>query len=135
MFGAHICWDCYLHPSCKIEYPWNLTMGSLSSIGEKAWIYALDKIIIDEKCCIGKEVNLLTGTHDITKSTFDLITKPIHINSYTWIATRSCILPGITIGKYCVIGANSVITKNIEDESVVGGNPAKFLKRRIIKDL
>lgn len=133
-FGGKICWNCYLHPSCKIEYPWNLTMGKFSSLGEKSWIYALDKITIGEKCCIGKEVYLLTGSHNISKSTFDLVTKPIFINDCTWIATRSSVLPGVNVGKLCVIGTNSVITKDIENGIVVAGNPAKFIKKRIIKE-
>lgn len=134
LFGAKVDWTCYLHPSCKIEYPWNLTMGKLSSLGDESWIYALDRITIGEKCCIGKDVYLLTGSHDINKSTFDLIIKPIYIGDGSWIATRSCILPGVIIGKYCVIAANSVVLKNVDSETVVGGNPAKYIKDRIIKE-
>jgi len=109
-------------------------MGDLSSLGEKSWIYAMDKITIGQKCCIGKEVHLLTGTHDISKSTFDLVIKPVTIDDYSWIATRSTILPGVTIGKLNVIAANSVVTKCTDDSIVVGGNPAKFIKKRVIRD-
>ena len=132
MFGAKVCWDCYLHPSCKVEYPWNLEMGAFSSLGEKSWVYALDKITIGTKCCIGKEVSLLTGTHDVSSATFALVTKPVSVGDCTWVATRSTVLPGVCIGAFCVVGANSVVTKNVEDECVVGGNPARFLKKRTI---
>ena len=134
IFGGKISWNCYLHPACKIEYPWNLKMGNRSSLGNHTWVYALDKIIIGEKCCIGNDVHLLTGSHDITKSSFDLVIKPITIKNCTWIATRSTILPGIIIGEYCVIAANSVVAKSTDNNMVVGGNPAKFIKKRIIKD-
>lgn len=103
-------------------------------MGEKCWVYAMAPISIGEMSCIGKDVYLLTGSHDIEKSTFDLVTKPITIGKGCWIATSSTVLPGVTIGDYCVVAANSVVIKNWESYSVVGGNPAKFIKKRIIKE-
>lgn len=134
LFGAKIDWNVSIHPSAKIDYPWNLTMRNKSSLGENSWIYAMDKIVIGEKSCIGKDVYLLTGSHDIGKSTFDLVTKPIHIGNYCWVATASTLLPGVSLGDGCVVAANSVVTKSYDECSVVGGNPAKFIKKRIIKD-
>jgi putative colanic acid biosynthesis acetyltransferase WcaF len=134
MFGAKIDWTCSISSKANIEYPWNLTMGRLSSLGENVWAYCMEKITIGEKCCIGKDVYLLTGSHDIEKSTFNLLTKPITIQSNTWIATGSYILPNVTVGKNCVVAAKSLVNKSIEANSVVGGNPAKFIKERKIKE-
>lgn len=133
MAGAHIAWNCNVHPSVKIEYPWRLTMGSLSSLGEKSWAYCLDKITIGEKSCIGKEVNLITGSHDITSTDFHLITKPITIGNGVWITTRATVLMGVTIRDYSIVANNTVVTKNIEPCMIVGGNPARVIKQRIIK--
>lgn len=91
-------------------------------------------ISIGDFSCIGKDVYLLTGSHDIEKDTFDLITRPITIGDGCWIATASTILPGISIGDYSVVAAGSVVCKSVDDNTVVGGNPAKFIKRRIIND-
>lgn len=134
LFGAHLDWSVSIHPSANIEYPWNLTMKDKSSLGQKCWIYAMAPIYIGKKTCIGKDVYLLTGSHDIEKSTFDLITYPIYIGDNTWIATDVTVLPNVIIGNFCVVATGAVVAKNVEDHSVVGGNPAKFIKKRIIKE-
>ncbi|WP_041584050.1 DapH/DapD/GlmU-related protein [Phocaeicola salanitronis] len=133
LFGGQVDWNASLHPTAVIDYPWNLMMREKASLGEKCWVYAMAPISIGELTCIGKDVYLLTGSHDIEKSTFDLVTKPIKIGKGCWIATAATVLPGIAIGDYCVVAANSVVIKNVEACSVVGGNPAKFIKKRIIK--
>lgn len=134
MFGAQIDWDVSLHPKAVIDYPWNLRMKSKSSLGEGCWIYAMAPISIGEFTCIGKNVFLLTGTHDIEKPTFDLVTRPISVGDGCWIATSSIILPNVTIGDYSVVAANSLVPKSVEPWTVVGGNPAKFIKKRILKE-
>ena len=111
-----------------------LSIGDQSSIGEHAWIYCLDKITIGKNCCIGEDVRLLTGSHDVHVPTFDLVTKPISIKDDVWIATGAYVLPGVTIGEGSVVGAGSVVTKDVEPWTVVAGNPAKFIKRRELKD-
>lgn len=134
LFGADIEWTVSIHPKAKIEYPWNLKMGNLSSLGERSWVYAMDKICIGEKTCIGKDVYLLTGSHDISSPEFNLITKPINIGNCCWLTTGVTVLQGVSIGDGCVVSANSTVTKSIEPCSVFSGNPAKFIKKRIIKD-
>lgn len=76
---------------------------------------------------------MLTGSHDISDRNFRLITKPIKIDNGCWIGTSSTILPGIHIGEGAVIGACSLVTKDVAAWTVVGGNPAKFIKKREIR--
>ncbi len=76
----------------------------------------------------------MTGSHDVTSPLFDLVTKSILIHDNVWIATGAIILPGITIGEGAVVGAGAVVTKDVEPWTVIGGNPAKFIKNRILKD-
>ena len=116
-------------PKARVDYPWNVSIGH-SSVDNGAWIYALAKITIGDNVCIGEDVRLLTGTHDLESSTFDLVIKPIDIGDNVWIATGSIILPGIKIGEGAVVAAGSVVTKDVEPWTVVGGNPAKFIKKR-----
>ena len=105
----------------------------MSSIGSGAWVYALDKIMIGKNVCIGEDVRLITGSHDVTSPHFNLVTRPITINDNVWIATGAIVLPGVTIGEGAVVGAGSVVTKDVEPWTVVAGNPAKFIKKRELK--
>lgn len=134
MFGAKISYSASIHPSASLEYPWNITIGDFSSVGEKAWIYAIGSISIGEYSNIGKEVYLITGSHDIQSNTFSLVTKEITIGNGCWIATRAMILPGISIGDYSVVGAGGIVTKSVSSHLVVGGNPAIVIKKRVIID-
>ncbi len=117
---------------CRIDYPWRLRMDEKSSLGDGAWAYCLDNISIGKNCCIGEDVRLLTGSHDITSPHFNLVTKPIMIHDNVWIATGAIILPGVTIGEGAVVAAGAVVTKDVEAWTVVGGNPAKAIKERKI---
>ena len=119
-----------IQPNVNIASPWNLQIGDLSSIGGSSWVYALDKITIGEKTCIGEYVKLLTGYHDISTWNFAFRAKPITIGSCVWIATGVIVLPGVTIGDGAVIAAGAVVTKDVEPWTVVGGNPAKLIKKR-----
>ncbi|GAB4033232.1 LbetaH domain-containing protein [Spirosoma gilvum] len=134
LFGANLSKDVTIDSTARIDHPWNLTMKSLASLGENSWIYCLAPITIGEKSCIGKDAYLLTGSHDVDDINFSYVLKPIVINEGCWVATGAYILPGVILGKYTVVAAKSVVTKNTEDFSIVGGNPAKFLKRRIFKE-
>ena len=119
---------------CRIDYPWNVAIGEKSSIGSGAWVYALDKIVIGKNVCIGEDVRLITGSHDIASPHFDLVTKPITINDNVWVATGAIVLPGVTIGEGAVVGAGAVVAKDVEPWAVVVGNPAKFIKKRELRD-
>ena len=134
MFGAKIHMTCSIDRTATIIDPWNLTMSEQSSIGEYACIRCRDKITIGKKTCIGRDVYLLTASHNIASSNFEQITAPISIGDYVWVATRSTVGKGCNLGEGCVVAAESLVVKDVEPWMVVGGNPAKVIKRRIIKD-
>ena len=108
-------------------------MGSKSSIGDGAWIYALDTIRIGKNVCIGEDVRLLTGSHDVASPQFNLVTKPIVIKDNAWVATGAIVLPGVMIGEGAVVAAGAVVTKDVESWTVVGGNPAIKISERKLK--
>lgn len=130
LFGAKIAKNASIERTAIIDFPWNLTMGYQSSIGENAWVYCLEKITIGEKSCIGKDVYLITGSHDIDDPSFSLITKPIIIKDGFWVATGSKLLPGVILNNFSVIGAFSIVMKDVPENQIWAGTPAKYVKQR-----
>lgn len=122
------------YPSAKVWAPWNLEMGSYVAIDDEVNLYSADKIKIGTKVAISREAFICTASHDITKPNRPLVTAPITICDGVWIGARAIVLPGVTIGEGAVVAAGAVVTKDVEPWTVVGGNPAKFIKRRELKD-
>ncbi len=83
-----------------------------------------------EGATVAQEAYLCTGTHDFSDSSFQLITKKITIENNAFIGVRAMIMPGITIGPNAIVGAQSVVTKNVETSQIVAGNPACEIGQR-----
>jgi putative colanic acid biosynthesis acetyltransferase WcaF len=107
-------------------------MGKHVAVDDQANLYSVDKITIGTKVAISREVFICTASHDITKPNRPLITAPVTICDGVWIGARATILPGVTIGEGAIVGAGAVVTKDVEAWTVVGGNPAKFIKKRVL---
>ena len=134
VFGANIKWNCSINGGAQIIDPWNLTMGNLSSIDDGCCVRCRDKVTIGNRCCISRGVDILTGSHNISSISFEMVTAPVIIQDNVWVATKSMIAKGVTIGEGAVIAAYSNVIKDVAPWTVDGGNPAKFIKNRIIKD-
>ncbi len=107
-----------------------LTVGSRTFIGSGVVLMLHAKITIGNNVAINDNVQLLTGSHMPCDTDWLMFGKPIVIGDYAWIASNAIVLPGISIGKGSVVGAGSVVTKDVPSYSVVGGNPAKIIGQR-----
>ena len=76
----------------------------------------MDKIFVDDFCVISDGAYLCCGSHDYNSKNFQLFAKPITLKKKVWICSEVFILPGITINEGCVVGARSVVTKNLDNE-------------------
>ena len=121
-----------VYPTCKVWAPWNVEMGSWVAIDDGVNLYSAAKISIGTKVAISREAFICTASHDISKPNRPLITAPITICDGVWIGARAIILPGVTIGEGAVVGAGAVVTHDVEPWSVVAGNPAKEIKKRVL---
>ena len=135
LFGAKVRWSSNVLPSCRIWQPWQLTMGEYACLSEDVDCYTVAEIVIGAQTTVSQGVKLCTAGHDTSSRIMELTYAPIHIGANAWVAAWSTILPGVTIGEGAVVAAGAVVTKDVEPWTVVGGNPAKFIKKRVLKDV
>ena len=132
IFGAKVGPHCRIDPSCRIWAPWNLTLKGYTSLGSGVDCYTMDKITIGTKTSISQRSFICSGSHEIGTLDRRLITKSIVIGDHAWIAAESFIHPGVEIGEGSVIGARSVVTKDMPPWMICSGNPCKPIKERKI---
>ena len=119
-----------IKPHVKIKFPWRLTVGDYSWIGEGVWIDNLDQVVIGSNVCMSQGVYICTGNHDYKDEAFRLVTKPVTIEDQCWIAAFSKITPGITVKRRSVISFGAVLTKDTKENSIYAGNPEEFVRIR-----
>ena len=132
LFGAKIGKHCAVRNSAKIWQPWNLVLGDWVAISEDCDIYSVDIIRIGDRSTISKGAFLCCASHDVTSPIMELTYAPITIGHDAWVAGRAIVLPGVSVGDGAVVAAGSVVTKNVEAWTVIGGNPARLIKKRVI---
>ena len=133
IFGAKISSKATIYASVKIWAPWNLEIGDYSTLGQKVDCYNQGKITIGINTTISQKTYLCASSHDISDSKHTLSLHPIVIEDQVWVAADAFIGPGVTIEQGAVVGARAAVFKNVEAWTVVGGNPAKFIKKRELK--
>ena len=130
IFGAKIGNRVVIKPRVRIKYPWLLSIGSDVWIGESVWIDNLDNVIIEANVCLSQGAVIMCGAHDFKKPTFNLITRPIKIESESWICAQAIVLQGVTCKRGSVLTASSVAKRDLEEYSIYEGNPAVKIKNR-----
>lgn len=130
LFGAKVGIGVHVYPKVKIWAPWNLELGDYSGVANDVNLYSQGKITIGKKAVISQGAHLCAGTHDYTHPGFPQISKPIHVGDQSWIAAEAFIHPGISIGEGAVIGARSVVNRDMPSWMVCSGHPCIPLKTR-----
>jgi putative colanic acid biosynthesis acetyltransferase WcaF len=120
--GSHV------YPKAVIWAPWNLRMGKGACIGDGAEVYNPSLIQIGDYAIISQQSYLCGASHDYRRWDFPMISRPITIGPHAWIAARAIVSMGINIGEGCVIGAGSIVTRNMPEWSVCAGNPCEVIK-------
>ena len=130
LFGASIGTGVVIKPGVRIKYPWLLTIGNHSWLGEDCWIDNLAPVRIGSNACLSQGSYLCTGNHDWSDPAFGLIVKPITLADGSWVGAKAVICPGVDLGVEAIAAAGSVVVKSIPAGEIHAGNPAEFVRRR-----
>jgi putative colanic acid biosynthesis acetyltransferase WcaF len=125
LFGAKLGKGVVIKPSVKIKYPWFLTIGSYSWIGEKVWIDNLVNVKIGTNCCLSQQAYILTGNHDFRDEKFSLITGEVELQEGVWVGAKAIVAPSVVLHINSVLCAGSLATKSLKENTVYIGVPAK----------
>ena len=117
-FGAEIGEKVLIRHRVRIHWPWKLTVGDHSWIGEGAWLLNLEPITIGRDVCISQDVFLCTGSHDRHSPTFEFDNGPIVIEDQAWVAARATILRGVTVGAGATVGASALVPSDVASGAI-----------------
>ncbi len=129
-FGSRIGRNVRIRPSATITYPWNVTIGDNSYIGDEVVIYSLGQVSIGDHVSISYRAFLCTGTHDHNDVNFPLVIKAISVSSEAWIGADAFLAPGVNVGIGAVLGARSTALSDIPDYDVQVGTPSVSIGKR-----
>jgi len=131
LFGAKIGKNVIIRPTVRTTYPWKVSIGDYSWIGDDVVLYSLGEIEIGNHVVISQKSYLCAASHDYTKQDFPIYSKKIIIRDQCWLAADVFVAPGITIDKGTVVGSRSSVYKNLPENKVCMGNPAKVIRNRV----
>lgn len=131
-FGAEIGKSVVIKPRVNIKYPWYLKIGDHCWIGEDVWIDNLALISIGNHVCLSQGCLLICGSHDYTKSSFDLKVGTIILEDGVWIGCKAVVAMNTVCGEHSILSVNSVAPKVMEPFGIYQGNPAIMIRNRKI---
>jgi putative colanic acid biosynthesis acetyltransferase WcaF len=132
-FGAKIGRGVVIKPRVAITFPWKLTLGNNVWLGEECWLLNLDRITIGNNVCISQRAFLCTGNHNYKSESFELMLKPIRVEDGAWIGASAWVAAGVCVGSHAVLAAGSIAARDLEPFGIYRGNPATFVKKRVIQ--
>ena len=132
LFGADIAapGSVVVFPTVQVEFPWKLTLAPRAMLGRRVIVYNPARITLARGANVSQHVHLCAGSHDYRKWSMPLIAGPIAIGENAWIAADVFVGPGVTIGAYSVVGARSVVMRDLPAYKVCVGNPCRPVSDR-----
>ncbi|WP_435988419.1 acetyltransferase [Sulfitobacter sp. SH24] len=128
-FGARVGRNVHIYPTVRIAIPWNLVLGEGAAIGDRVLLYSLGRIIVEPRATISQGSHICAGTHDLSRSDRPLLKPQIVIGRDSWIAADAFIGPAVKVGAGAVVGARAVVTRDVPEDCIVAGNPARTIRQ------
>lgn len=132
-FGAKLGRGAVVYSSVRIWAPWNLEMAEYSCLAFGVDCYCADKVYLGRHVTVSQYAFLCTASHDLSDPNRALVTAPIRLEDTSWVFAKAFIGPGVTLGEGAVAAACAVVVKSVPAWAIVGGNPAKFIKLRVLR--
>lgn len=122
-----------LHRGVKLFSTGGIDIAEDTTINRDVTLDGRGQLHIGRHVSISEGVKILTAGHDIDSSDFALRLAPVRISDWVWIGANALIMPGVTIGEGAVVGAGSVVTRDVQPYTVVAGSPARFVRSRHVQ--
>ena len=132
LFGADIpdAGRVVIFPTARVTFPWKLSLAPRAMVGPNVTLYNLATITLGRGANISQNAHLCAGTHDFSRWDMPLVTRPIVIGENAWLGADVFVGPGVTIGELCVVGARSVVVRDLPARKICAGSPCRPLKDR-----
>jgi putative colanic acid biosynthesis acetyltransferase WcaF len=130
VFDAKIDGTPFVHQHARIAIPWKLTLHDRACLGDRANAYSLGEIEIGARAIVAQEAYLSTGSHDFAHPFCPLVVAKITIGEDAFIGARAFVMPGVKIGARAIVGACSVVTRDVPENVIAAGNPCRVLRAR-----
>jgi putative colanic acid biosynthesis acetyltransferase WcaF len=134
LFGARIGRGVLIRASVTVTFPWKVSIGDGSWVGDHATLYSLGEITLASNVVVSQHAYLCAASHDYTRPAFDIYVKPIRVEAEAWIATHAFVAPGVRVGRGAILGACSVALKDVPSGMICAGNPARVIRQRLKSD-
>ena len=134
LFGAQVGTGVIIKPNVKVKYPWRLSIGDHSWIGEQAWIDNMENVRIGANSVLSQGAYVCTGNHDWSDPRMPLAPRPTVIEDGVWIAAFARVGPGIRIGEESIVALGAVVSADTEPRGIYVGNPAQRVGWRTFHD-
>ncbi len=131
LFGCAIGKGALVRPTVDITYPWKVSIGDHSWIGDHVTLYSLEEIHIGDNVVISQHSYICTGSHDIESPTFEIYARPVVIETEAWLATDVFVAPGVRLGRGAVVGTRGTVLHDLPPMMVCVGSPAEPIRPRI----
>ncbi len=129
-FGAKLGSHCRFYPASRVWAPWNLGCEDTVMVADGAELYNPAPMFLASHAIVSQGAYLCGATHDTNDPKFPVVSFPMRVGRYAWVAARACVSPGVNLGDGAILGLASLATKDLEPWSIYAGVPARKVKDR-----
>ena len=97
--------NCHFYPQSRVWAPWNLECEDAVALGDRAELYNPSRLYLASHAIISQDAYLCGATHDYNNPAFPMVSYPMRVDRYAWVAVRACVSPGVDIADGAVIGS------------------------------